>query len=313
MRLLVASDCHGSEIVWRKLLNAVRLDIWQADAVLYAGDLAGKAFVPIIQTDRGWVARLRGIDRAVRKESDLPRLERDIADLGMYSRVVTESEATSLTDPAVIERYFNEAIEQRLRSWLQLADERLRPKGVPLFLIPGNDDPAIVDGILAESRYAVNVDRRVAHLPDGREITGLSPSNPTPWDTPREMKEDELGGAAEQLLAGLESPGTAVAMFHAPPAGLLDQAPKLDPTFRPILTGTGDMVYTSVGSTAHREVLERYQPALAVHGHIHEAGGHAGLGRTLCVNPGSEYFAGVLKAYLLELDGESIRPIRAEA
>jgi uncharacterized protein len=313
VRLLVGSDFHGSEAVWRKFLNAVHLGIWPVDAVLYAGDLAGKAFVPIAVTERGWVARIRGIERKARNEAELARLQRDIADLGMYSGVMSEAELGALSENGVIERHFDAAISQRLRSWLALAEERLGPKGVPLFLIPGNDDPAIVDDVLAEAGYAVNVDGKPALLPDGRVIVGLSPSNPTPWDTPRELTEEDLGETAERLLGGLGSCRSAVAMLHAPPAGLLDQAPKLDSDFRPVLTGTGDLTYVSVGSTAYREVLQRYQPALAVHGHIHEAGGHARLGRTLCVNPGSEYFSGVLKAYIVELDGDSIRPIRAEA
>jgi Icc-related predicted phosphoesterase len=312
VRLLVGTDFHGSEGVWRKFLNAVHLGIWPVDAVLYAGDLAGKAFIPITQTGRGWTAKIRGIERRARNEAELARLQRDIADLGMYSEVITGQELGTLSHAAA-ERLFDQAIRQRLQSWLALAEERLAPKGVPLFVIPGNDDPAIVDDVLATAGYAVNVDRRPAHLPDGREIVGLSPSNPTPWNTPRELSEDDLGTEAERLLSALDTPDSAVAMLHAPPAGLLDQAPKLDGDLRPVLTGTGDLTYVSVGSTAYRDVLQRFQPALAIHGHIHEAGGHASLGQTLCINPGSEYFSGILKAYVVELDRDSIRPIRAEA
>jgi Icc-related predicted phosphoesterase len=127
------------------------------------------------------------------------------------------------------------------------------------------------------------------------------------------MKDDELGNVAEGLVADLENPSSAIVVFHAPPMGILDQAPMLDTTFRPIMSGTGDIMHASVGSTAIREVIERFQPALALHGHIHESAGHAKLGRTVCVNPGSEYFAGILRAYVLEIDGDSIKPIRAEA
>jgi uncharacterized protein len=314
VRLLIGTDFHGSEAVWRKFLNAVHLGIWPVDAVIYAGDLAGKAFVPITETERGWTVRIRGIERRARKPAELARLERDIADLGMYSDVTSGAAASGAeVDTAAIERRFDAAVRRRLESWLALAEERLGPKGVPLFMIPGNDDPGLVDDVLAESGYAVNVDRKPALLPDGREIVGFSFANPTPWDTPRELPEDQLGEEAERLLKGLADVRGAVAMLHAPPRGLLDEAPKLDSDLRPVLTGTGDLIYTSVGSTAYREVLERFQPALGIHGHIHEAGGHAALGRTLCVNPGSEYFTGVLKAYIVDLDGDSGKPIRAEA
>src|SRR5258706_13699181 len=48
IRLYVVSDFHASDPAWRKMLNAVRLDVYKADAVLYAGDLTGKAMVPIV-------------------------------------------------------------------------------------------------------------------------------------------------------------------------------------------------------------------------------------------------------------------------
>jgi uncharacterized protein len=312
VRLLIGTDFHGSEAVWRKFLNAVHLGIWPVDAVLYAGDLAGKAFVPIIETERGWTVRLRGIERRARNQKELARLQRDIADLGMYSDVTPAGAVSDESDRA-IERRFDVAVRERLESWLALAEERLGPKGVPLYMIPGNDDPGLVDDVLAASPYAVNVDRQPAHLPDGREIVGFSFANPTPWDTPRELPEDQLGQEAERLLGSLADPRNAVAMLHAPPVGLLDEAPKLDSTLRPVLTGSGDLIYTSVGSTGYREVLEHFQPILAVHGHIHEAGGHAALGRTLCVNAGSEYFTGVLRAYIVEIDGDTVKPTRAEA
>ena len=47
-RLYVVSDFHASDPAWRKLLNAIRLNVYKADAVLYAGDLTGKAMVPIV-------------------------------------------------------------------------------------------------------------------------------------------------------------------------------------------------------------------------------------------------------------------------
>ena len=54
MRLLVASDLHASEVAWRKLLNAVRLGIWKADAVLVAGDLSGKSLVALVKSNGSW-------------------------------------------------------------------------------------------------------------------------------------------------------------------------------------------------------------------------------------------------------------------
>ena len=41
-----------------------------------------------------------------------------------------------------------------------------------------------------------------------------------------------------------------------------------------------------VGSRAVREAIEKTQPLLGLHGHVHESPGAQKLGRTLCVNPG---------------------------
>ena len=59
-----------------------------------------------------------------------------------------------------------------------------------------------------------------------------------------------------------------------------------------------------VGSTAVREAIEKFEPALALHGHIHEARGSARLGNTLCINPGSSYEQGQLLGAVVELDGK---------
>ena len=60
-RLYIASDLHAAEKAWRKFLNAIRLNVYKADVALLAGDLTGKAIVPIVAARRP----LR--DRAVRR------------------------------------------------------------------------------------------------------------------------------------------------------------------------------------------------------------------------------------------------------
>jgi Icc-related predicted phosphoesterase len=74
----------------------------------------------------------------------------------------------------------------------------------------------------------------------------------------------------------------------------------LDAQWRPVLRG-GRPVIDGVGSSAVRAVLERYQPMLSLHGHIHESRGGAKLGRTVALNPGSEYSEGVLRGALVTL------------
>ena len=50
-----------------------------------------------------------------------------------------------------------------------------------------------------------------------------------------------------------------------------------------------------------RELIERYQPLLSLHGHIHESRAIAKIGKTTCVNPGSAYSEGVIDGAVVEL------------
>ena len=69
----------------------------------------------------------------------------------------------------------------------------------------------------------------------------------------------------------------------------------------PIMKG-GMPVISGVGSTAVRDALAKYQPMLSLHGHIHESRGEARIGRTLAINPGSEYSEGVLRGAIITLN-----------
>ena len=70
---------------------------------------------------------------------------------------------------------------------------------------------------------------------------------------------------------------------------------------RPVIQG-GAILMGSAGSQAVRNVIERYQPLIALHGHIHESRGTVKIGKTVCINPGSAYGEGVLHGALFELD-----------
>ncbi|MFN2488514.1 MAG: metallophosphoesterase, partial [Actinomycetota bacterium] len=89
--------------------------------------------------------------------------------------------------------------------------------------------------------------------------------------------------------------------FHCPPYGSgLDDAPELTADMRPKYAGRSSM---PCGSTAVREAIEKGQPALSLHGHIHEAKGNTRIGRTLSINPGSSYEQGQLLGAVVDLDG----------
>jgi Icc-related predicted phosphoesterase len=115
------------------------------------------------------------------------------------------------------------------------------------------------------------------------------------------MDEDDLEQHMEKLAAEVPGAERAVFNLHVPPRGTaIDQAPVLDGSLKPVVKG-GAVLMESVGSQAVRRIIERHQPMLSLHGHIHESRGAVRLGRTLCVNPGSEYADGILDGALIEL------------
>ena len=118
----------------------------------------------------------------------------------------------------------------------------------------------------------------------------------------------------EAMATGLRDSKNSIFNLHCPPYdSTLDQAPQLDETLRPTVT-MGDLLKIPVGSTAVRAAIERYQPLVGLHGHIHESPGHIKIGRTMCVNPGSEYQSGILRGYIIDLEKDKLKQcLRVEA
>ncbi len=313
-RLYICSDIHAAERVWRKLLNATRANTYKADAVLIAGDLTGKALVPVVAADGGWRARVLGQDRRARDETELAELERSISDLGYYPVRVTPDELAAMeADPALVRRHFTEQIVGRVRDWMTLAAERLDGSGVPIYVMPGNDDEFEIDPILAESPYCIDVNERVIDLTPWHQLVSMGWSSPTPWSTPRELPEEEFLDRLSGLMAGVRDARRTVVMTHVPPYDSgLDTAPMLSPELRPTISA-GDVLRGPVGSHGVRAVIEQFRPALGVHGHIHESGGERRIGDTLCINAGSEANVGILRGYLVDLGPDGVeRTLRVE-
>ncbi len=316
-RLYICSDIHASERTWRKLLNATRANIYKADAVLVAGDLTGKALVAVVKGEEGgesWTATVLGQRRVAKDEEELKELERSIADLGYYAvRVTPEERAAMESDPNVVRGHFHEKIGHRLREWLALATERLGDSGIPVYLMPGNDDDFEIDPILAESTYCRNVNEQVVELTPWHQLVSMGWSSPTPWSTPRELPEEEFLDRLSGLLTGVRDPRKTVIMTHVPPHDSgLDTAPLLSPDLRPTVTA-GDLLRGPVGSTGVRKAIETFKPALGVHGHIHESGGERRIGDTVCVNAGSESSMGILRGYLIDIGPNGVeRTLRVE-
>jgi Icc-related predicted phosphoesterase len=86
MRVFFATDIHGSEICWRKFLNAAAF--YKADVVVLGGDVTGKVMVPITAHTGYWQTTVRG--QVIRiKEAELAGVQRKIRNTGSYPAVVT--------------------------------------------------------------------------------------------------------------------------------------------------------------------------------------------------------------------------------
>jgi uncharacterized protein len=275
---------------------------------LLAGDLTGKAIVPIVRGNGSYETDLLGVHRTARNDEQLAALQRDIADVGYYSFVTTADEATRLaSDEPGRDELLARLMNERVQEWLELATERLADTNVPLYLIPGNDDEFVIDEILNQPGHTpVNADGQVLDIPGDLQLLASGWSNHTPWQTPREESEDELYKRLDALAQQVRDPRRAVFMIHVPPYDSgLDTAPLLDENLRPTVSA-GDVLRGPVGSTAVRQIIEQYQPLLAIHGHIHESGGERRIGDTLCINPGSEANAGILRGYLVDVGRKGI-------
>jgi uncharacterized protein len=303
-RLFFVTDVHASDRCFRKFLNAAR--VYKADTLILGGDITGKVMVPIVKNlDGSYKLRLFGEDKAI-KENQLADTQKALLDAGQYSIVTTPDELTEIqSDKPREEEAFNEVMNSVLKSWIDLAEERLRGTGIKCYVSPGNDDKFEVDPLLADSGHIINPENRVVRLDGGYEMITLGYANPTPWNSPREVSEEKLGEMIESLASKVEKMETAIFNLHVPPIDTeLDRAPAVSKDFEYVKEGLG-IKFIHVGSSAVRRSIEGHSPLLGLHGHIHESKGFVKLGRTLCLNPGSEYADGILRGALVNLeDGE---------
>lgn len=306
LRIIQAADFHGSNAAFRKFLSAARQHGVQHAIV--TGDLTGKAIVPIIRTDGLHEAWLFGNREVVETDAELDRLRRKIGDCGMYDHVCDAGEARALeADPDRLHALFVDKMNARLSEWLTLAAEYLDPLRIPLWLIPGNDDDRSVDPILDASEYARNVDHRVVELDEHHELVSMGDTSMTPWQCPRDYPESHMQVAVRDLFDQVHHPAGAIVNLHCPPRDTkIDQAPRLNDRLELEFEG-GQVVMGPAGSGAIRRGLEELQPLLSLHGHIHEARGVHRIGRTLCLNPGSEYAEGIMKASIVNLEPDRVK------
>lgn len=145
----------------------------------------------------------------------------------------------------------------------QFAEEFIKDLEVKCYGVPGNCDPPGTEECIR--RVATSL-HGVKTVVNGRTWGGLGGSNPSIFNTPFEMPEEEIA----KLLVPMMEEGM-VLVLHCPAHGTLDS------------TFSGK----HVGSTAVKEAIERCRPMVVLSGHIHEDRGVRLKDGVWYMNPGA--------------------------
>jgi Icc-related predicted phosphoesterase len=299
LKFFFCTDVHGSDYCFRKFLNSQRF--YGVDHLILGGDMTGKTLLPITQTSEGASCEFDEHSYVNLTSAEVQELCKSIRAHGQYPFIGTPDEIAALADPATLDKTFRELVYASVADWVQLAEERLAGTGVRCFMAPGNDDFLEIDDALKGSSVVEFAEARCIRLDERYEMITTGYSNPTPWDTERELPEADLRARIDAMAEDVEDFSSLICVFHAPPyASGIDDATELDDDLS-IRGGASGQRMIPVGSTAVREFIEARQPMLALHGHVHDAKGAVNLGRTLCINPGSEYTDGTLSGAVVEV------------
>lgn len=159
---------------------------------------------------------------------------------------------------------------------IERCGEILQARRDKMYVLPGNHESAEQVATMC-ARFGLH-NFHEQHLQIGKwKVAGLGYSSPTPFNTPGEYSEAQLG----ERLRRFAELRPLVLVCHAPPYGTaLDQ----------VRNGL------HAGSHAVREFIEKHQPEYFFCGHIHEAEGvEIEMGKTRAKNVGK-------RGHLLELE-----------
>jgi Icc-related predicted phosphoesterase len=308
VRILFATDVHGSDPVWKKFIKGA--SFYKADVLILGGDITGKNVVPVVanSNDGSYSAEFQGIRHSLHSREELTKFEEIVNRTGSYMYLTTAKELEELDkNKKRSNEIFTELIVAKLRCWLRYAEVNAT---VPIYVNAGNDDEPVIDKVLAESTKIIQPEDKVVEIATNYEMISAGFSNLTPWKCPRDLTEEEIEERLERKISKLSNPNRAIFNIHCPPVNSgLDTCPKLDSSVyppKPLFDGGGIVLY-GAGSTAVRAAIEKYQPMLGLHGHIHESRNIAKIGKTVCLNPGSEYGEGILRGVLVNIDQKGYR------
>jgi Icc-related predicted phosphoesterase len=161
----------------------------------------------------------------------------------------------------------------------QFAEEFIRDLGSKCYAVPGNCDPLGTELCIKSAGTSLH---GIKMNIDGRTWGGLGGSNPSIFNTPFEMSEEEIA----RRLGPIMEEGM-VLVLHNPAYGTFDT------------TFSGK----HVGSTAIAKAIERCKPSVVLSGHIHEDRGVERKDGVWYMNPGAakDHYAGMMEL------GEEVR------
>jgi Icc-related predicted phosphoesterase len=303
--LFFATDVHGSDICWKKFINAAKF--YGAEIIILGGDMTGKAIVPIIhQGGDVYKSVLLEQESILHGEEQVTEMEQNIKSRGYYPYRTTPDEIAELNaNPDRVDELFGIEVLKTAEAWLAYADEKLEGTGVRCYVAPGNDDMFELDDLIRSSTHVHLAEGKVIELDRHHEMLSSGWSNITPWHTYREESEENLRTRFDAMLSQLKNPENSVFNIHVPPYGsTLDDVPELTEDLQPKHAGRS---LVPAGSRAVRDIIDQYQPLLGLFGHIHEGKGAVRLGKTLCINPGSMYEQGRLLGAFVNLARRKVK------
>ncbi|HUT86732.1 MAG TPA: metallophosphoesterase [Candidatus Heimdallarchaeota archaeon] len=308
MQAVAVTDLHGNLRLYELLLRVVR--VWRISSVFITGDLAPSALhggVTMEQPDDEGVS----VQRAFFEREFFPLLESFLlAHRQSDIYVIMGNDDRRANESLLIEFEHHvpgfHLVDDRL---ITLRDARQKraffPGEVPLLCVAGY--PYVPPGGTLLMDW-VKYENSVKLCPEGMDpcadlydvgITTASTGN-------RSTIAEDLADFGSHLRRNARSdaeiryePGTTIHLFHAPPYNT-----PLDWTTP---RGRYDYVKLSdhVGSTEIRRFILERQPYLVLCGHCHEAvviGDYrVDLGKTRCVNPGSQTHLNVLSLVQFDL------------
>lgn len=201
---------------------------------------------------------------------------------GDYSKITEMMEKAGDFDLAVIVGDITDfGPDEKVEELMEMFDR-------PVFAIPGNCDQRSILEALDASK-AINLHGKAEQIGNIKFI-GLGGSNPTPFNTPFELSEEDIEKTLQGMICSAENTddcGTIVLLTHAPPHGARDELP-----------------FGHVGSKAIQKFIDRVD--LIVCGHIHEAKGMEQVGKTVVINPGEACKGSCALIKLEETEGKPI-------